>query len=178
MFKPKNKIQIEYIQVAGKYDDRLDSVIKAFDDAYEDICSINNKNRKKSNEVLKELEKTIDFNEFNLEKGKKKSELLILDRPGSCYKFYPDGLSKDKTIAIEVEAGQAVCNYRFLKDFFEALTVPQIVYLVIAVRNEYWGGKRKTPAHDFETVKDFLISWFASKKVKVTNLNGILIVGY
>ena len=51
--------------------------------------------------------------------------------------FEVDAYNKDTKIVIEVEAGRAVTNYQFLKDFFEACCMADAEYLCIAVRMLY-----------------------------------------
>jgi len=72
---------------------------------------------------------------------------------------------------IEVEAGRAVTNYQFLKDFFEASMMYNVDYLCIAVRNIYRKSK------DFEQVVKFFDAMFSSKRI-VVPLKGLLVIGY
>ena len=70
-----------------------------------------------------------------------------------------------------MEAGRAVTNYQFLKDFFEACTMININKLCIAVRNVY------NKNNDFDKVCTFFETLYSSKKF-VVPLDAILIIGY
>jgi len=82
------------------------------------------------------------------------------------------GKSSDKKIVVlEVEAGQAVDNNKFLKDIFQACMMHDVLHLAIAVRNEY----RKSP--DFTKVESFLETLYVSGRLQLP-LKGILLIGY
>jgi hypothetical protein len=72
---------------------------------------------------------------------------------------------------LEVEAGRAVVNNQFLKDFFQACMMIDIDYLGIGVRMGY-RGKR-----DFEIVETFFDTFYTSQRMQ-SPLKGILVVGY
>ena len=72
---------------------------------------------------------------------------------------------------IEVEAGRAVSNYQFLKDFYEACMMNGVKYCCIAVRNIY------RTSDDFEKVKKFFDAMYSSNRISVP-LEGLLIIGY
>lgn len=63
--------------------------------------------------------------------------------------FEVDGYSEDLQTVIEVEAGRAVTNYQFLKDFYEACMMQGVQYFCIAVKNTY------RTSNDFEKVCNF-----------------------
>ena len=85
--------------------------------------------------------------------------------------FYADALSKDGKIVMEVEAGQATENHRFLKDIFEASMMFDVEYLVLAVRNRY------RTHNDFDRVFNFLETLYISNRI-ILPLKGILLIGY
>lgn len=85
--------------------------------------------------------------------------------------FYADAISKDGRIVIEVEAGQATENHRFLKDIFEACMMFDVEYLVLAVRNIY------RTHDDFARIYTFLETLYISNRLQLP-LKGILLVGY
>ena len=78
---------------------------------------------------------------------------------------------KDGKIVVEVEAGQATENHRFLKDIFEACMMFDVEYLVLAVRNIY----RKHD--DFQRIFTFLETLYISNRLQLP-LKGILLIGY
>lgn len=87
------------------------------------------------------------------------------------------GIEADtKKTVIEVEAGQATINYKFLKDFYEACLMDDIDYLCIAVCNEYKYGTNQH-SFDFKKVTEFFDAMYMSNRVSIP-LKGILIVGY
>ena len=85
--------------------------------------------------------------------------------------FYADALSQDGRIVIEVEAGQATENHRFLKVIFEASMMFAVEYLVLAVRNKY------RTHNDFDRVFTFLETLYISNRLHLP-LKGILLIGY
>jgi len=70
-----------------------------------------------------------------------------------------------------VEAGRAVVNNQFLKDFFEACMMQDVDYVVIAVRNDYRGN------NDFEAVCAFFEALYASQRM-ILPLKGVTLIGY
>jgi hypothetical protein len=78
---------------------------------------------------------------------------------------------------IEVEAGRAVINHQFLKDFFEACVIQDAQYLVIAVCKAYKPASFKNPVNDFEIVTTFMDTLYSSGRL-VVPLKGILVIGY
>lgn len=85
--------------------------------------------------------------------------------------FNADALSSDGRIVIEIEAGQATENHRFLKDIFEACMMFDVEYLVLAVRNRY------RTHDDFKRVFTFLETLYISNRLHLP-LKGILLIGY
>lgn len=70
-----------------------------------------------------------------------------------------------------MEAGRAVGNYQFLKDFFQCCVMVEVDFLAIAVQLRYRDTK------DYETVCTFMDTLFASDRFSLP-LKGILIIGY
>lgn len=129
-----------------------------------------------SNEVLAVVRPFLESKGFCVEAGKKSEDKI--DVPvlfGTNNKidksFNADALSKDGKIVIEVEAGQATENHRFLKDIFEACMMFDVEYLVLAVRNTYRSHK------DFQRIYTFLETLYISNRIKLP-LKGILLIGY
>lgn len=89
--------------------------------------------------------------------------------------FEADAYNAALHIIIEVEAGRAVLNYQFLKDYYEASMMYDIDYLCIALRNVYKSGG--TNSKDYEKVKTFFDTMYLSNRVQIP-LKGILIIGY
>ena len=164
MYYPKTK----------KADDLSISVIQKFDAVLGNIDS--EKYEHNSNTVLEEVRVGLESLGFIVEKGKKTEEKIhvpvLYGMNGQTQlAFDADAFHPDRNYVIEVEAGRAVTNYQFLKDFFEACTMSNAEYLCIAVRNTY--NNRK----DFEKVCSFFDVLFLSNRLGIP-LKGILVVGY
>ncbi len=129
-----------------------------------------------SNDVLTVVRPHIERNGYKVEKGKSDEEKIdvpvLFGQDNKIDKsFYADALSSDGRIVIEVEAGQATENHRFLKDIFEACMMFDVEYLVLAVRNIY----RKHD--DFQRIFTFLETMYISNRLQLP-LKGILLIGY
>ena len=129
-----------------------------------------------SNDVLTVVRPHIERNGYKVEKGKSDEEKIdvpvLFGQDNQIDKsFYADALSPDGRIVIEVEAGQATENHRFLKDIFEACMMFDVEYLVLAVRNIY----RKHD--DFQRIFTFLETMYISNRLQLP-LKGILLIGY
>ena len=152
----------------------MDSIVNCFNVVKDKISSDNH--GLVSNSVLEILRPHLEKIGFIVEKGKSKD--FKIDVPvlfGLDNKidksFYADAISKDGRIVIEIEAGQATENHRFLKDIFEACMMFDVEYLVIAVRNKYRNH------NDFERIYTFLETLYISNRLHLP-LKGILLIGY
>jgi hypothetical protein len=130
-----------------------------------------------SNEILKLLINDLKASNFNVEGGKLAKDKIripvLFGRNGILSKsFDVDAYDHQNRIVVEIEAGRAVTNHQFLKDFFEALVMIDIDYLVIAVRKLYRGDQR-----DFESVTKFFDIFYSSRRF-TPPLKGLLIIGY
>ena len=74
--------------------------------------------------------------------------------------FDADAYNAEEKFVLEVEAGRAVYNYQFLKDYFQACVMVDVDYLAIAVRQIY--NKQK----DYETVCNFFDTLYSSGRLK------------
>lgn len=129
-----------------------------------------------SNAVLEIVRKDLEGLGFQVEKGQKKEEKIVVPvlfgRNGIPEKtFEADAYNRETQCVIEVEAGRGVLNNQFLKDFFQACVMYNVEYLVIVLRNIYKGS------HDFDRVFAFFDTIYASGRLQVP-LNGLLILGY
>ncbi len=149
-------------------------VVQAFKQVEQKISS--DKNTLSSNEVLACLRPHLTKIGYQVETGKttdKKIDVPVLfGRDNHIDKsFLADALSEDGRIVIEVEAGQATENHRFLKDIFEASMMFDVEYLILAVRNKY-------RSHcDFDRVYKFLETMYISNRIALP-LKGIMLIGY
>ena len=129
-----------------------------------------------SNDVLAKVRPFLEKQDYRVEIGKtldKKIDVPVLFGNDNIIdkSFYADAISKDGRIVIEVEAGQATENHRFLKDIFEACMMFDVDYLVFAVRNIY------RTHDDFSRIYTFLETLYISNRLQLP-LKGILLIGY
>jgi hypothetical protein len=150
-------------------------VVGAFESVATEIDSTTHKGQQ-SNDALNKLAASLQNVGFEVERGKKKNEKIsipvLFGKQGRPEKtFDADAYHANEGFVIEVEAGRGVDNNQFLKDLFQACMMHNVNYLAIAVRNDYRGGD------DFETVKVFFETLFASRRLQLP-LRGILLIGY
>lgn len=129
-----------------------------------------------SDQVLSILEHDLCSIGFSVEKSKCKNDKIrvpvLYGLNGKPEKsFDADAYSSEFGYVIEVEAGRAVVNYQFLKDFFEACVMCNVNNLCIAVRNKY------KKSNDFEKVCLFFDTLYQSGRIGIP-INGLLIIGY
>ena len=168
------KTRHQFFPVNKKTPEHLVSVIKVFNE-YEDKIN-SHKHKLDSNTVLEILRKNLEGVGFRIETGKKKNEkikipVLFGENDRIIKSFDVDGYHEEFKTVLEVEAGRGVTNNQFLKDFFEACIMVNVDYCIIAVRDTYLKQK------DFEKVKDFFDSMYASGRMNIP-LKGLLIIGY
>ena len=152
----------------------LHKIVEVFNNHYEQIDSYHN--NLKSDEVLHTVETALSSHGYSVEKSKKVEDkiripVLFGEQGKEHLAFEADAYSKEFKTVIEIEAGRAVTNYQFLKDFYQASMMIDVDYLCIAVRNTY-----RTQC-DYKKVCDFLEAMYTSGKIS-TPLKGILIIGY
>ena len=167
-------IRHQFFPVNKKTPEHLVSVIKVFNE-YEDKIN-SHKHKLDSNTVLEILRKNLEGVGFRIETGKKKNEkikipVLFGENDRIIKSFDVDGYHEEFKTVLEVEAGRGVTNNQFLKDFFEACIMVNVDYCIIAVRDTYLKQK------DFEKVKDFFDSMYASGRMNIP-LKGLLIIEY
>lgn len=158
-------------------------VIGAFEEVEAELSSLKNNHliggggtETYSNTVLEKVSKGLINIGFKVEIGKKKGEKIHIPVLfGECGKplqsFDADAYHPEKKFVLEVEAGRAVTNYQFLKDYFQACVMVDVDYLAIAVRQLY---RNK---NDYETVISFFDTLYASGRFQ-SDLKGVLIIGY
>ena len=158
--------------------EKLRDVVAAFDQRMDLISSPDH--TLSSNAVLESVSTGLAKAGFEVETSKKSDGLLRMpvlfrDRGEIEKSFYADAFHSELGIVIEVEAGRAVANNQFLKDFFEACMMLDANYLCIAVRNVYESGSTKS--FDYERVTTFFKTLYASDRLRIP-LKGVMIIGY
>lgn len=154
--------------------DEIKAVIKCFENNYESIKSPDN--NLSSDGVLKVISKDLEALNFRVEKSKLTNEKIkvpvLFGINNRIDKFFDaDAVSEDGKIVIEVEAGRGYRNNQFLKDIFQACMMPNVEFLVIAVRNHYHNSD------DFKSIFQFLETLYISGRLQLP-LKGIVLIGY
>jgi len=152
----------------------LKEVIKCFENVESRIAS--SSHRRSSSEVLKQVRPYLESLDFRVETGKRAEQKVrvpvLFGLDGKPEKsFEVDAYHEDSRTVLEIEAGRAVTNYQFLKDFFETCIMHNVDYLALAIRKTY--RKRR----DFKNVLTFFDTLYASGRVSIP-LKGILVIGY
>ncbi len=129
-----------------------------------------------SNDCLAILKPGLVLAGYRVEYGKKADEKIkmpVLWKEGGAtdLTFDVDAWNDRERAVLEVEAGQAVINNKFLKNLFEACMMPDVEQLLIAVRRIYKGN------HDFNRVCRFFDTLYESGRL-VLPLKGVTILGY
>jgi hypothetical protein len=163
-----------YFPKNARINDNLIHVIDIFNLHHNKIDS--SKHQLNSNKVLECITDDLYNIGYKVESGKKKENIIRIPvlfglNGKEIVAYEVDAYNPINKIVIEVEAGQAVINYKFLKDFFQCCMMYDVEYLCIAVRNRY------RTSNDFNRVSDFFESFYISNRVKVP-LKGLLIIGY
>ena len=164
----------QYFPKSKQAIDILQDVVKCFSEAESKISSKTHTYH--SNEVLERIRAPLESIGFKVETGKRKKDKIsipvLFGLKGKPKKsFDVDAFHKESKIVLEVEAGRAVINNQFLKDFFEACVMYDVDYLILALRKTY--NKKQ----DFETVLNFFDTLYASGRMSLP-LKGILVIGY
>ena len=174
------EIKWQYFPRFAAAPDHLKQTVIAFENAAHEIATP--KNQLSSNEVLEKVATYLEELEYKVERGRTREQKIhrpvLYGRDGSVDKaFEVDAWQESTGTIIEVEAGRAVINHQFLKDFFEACVIQDAKYLVIAVCKAYKPASLKTPSNDFEIVSTFMDTLYSSGRLQVP-LDGVLIIGY
>ena len=167
-------IQWHYFPRSRRPPDLAIQVVEAFQKVAEDIDS--KTHNYESNKVLVRVAAGLLALGFTVESGKKKADKISVPvlfglngRPEKS--FDADAHHPSANFVVEVEAGRAVVNNQFLKDFFQACMMDEVEYLALAVRNLY------SKNNDFARVCVFFETLYASRRLEPP-LKGILIIGY
>ena len=165
-------ISWKFYPSARRIPPHLKDVIGIFERKHDQISS--SSHNLGSNAVLSELREELERLGYKVARGaKEKVKVPVLfGENGRIEKsFDVDAFQENSGTVIEVEAGRGVTNNQFLKDFFEACTMNEVRYCVIAVRTVYSGRS------DYRTVTSFMDALYASGRTSLP-LDGLLLVGY
>ena len=149
-------------------------IINCFENHYNIIKSP--ENELSSDGVLKILSQDLLDLNFKVELSKASADKIkipvLFSLNNKIDKFFDaDAVSEDGKIVLEVEAGRAYRNNQFLKDIFQACMMPNVEYLVIAARNNYY------KSDDFNSIFQFLETMYISGRLQLP-LKGIVLIGY
>lgn len=148
-----------------------------------------NKNQT-SDTVLGHLANDLLNNNYIVKQNKKQKISFTVKNKS----FNVDAFNINEKILLEIEAGRAVINHQFLKDFFEAWCIKNntllkinnentshngIDYLCIAVRNDYKfkSNNNIVSSNDYNKVCDFFNAFY-NINYKLVPFKGLLIIGY
>ena len=132
-----------------------------------------------SNQVLKILSEDLKNIGFDVEEDKP-IDLEYDVGNGRTRTFQPDAHNPQTKIAIEIESGQAKSNYKFLKDFFEAIVLDKVDYMIIAVRRFYKTKKKSgttVTSRDYQYIIDCLNAY----DIAINHnwpIKGLMVIGY
>ena len=154
----------------------LPDLLRIFSEVWPDLNS--EANSLVSNDALAVLAPGLARLGFQVETGKSSDEKVsvpvLFGENGKVIKsFNADAYLEEAGIVIEVEAGQAVDNHRFLKDLFQACVMQDVHHLVIAIQTHY--GKKQRD--DYRTVERFLDTLYQSGRLQLP-LRSAVIIGY
>lgn len=157
--------------------DAIRDTVKCFEANEEAIAS--STNYLKSNDVLKVVANDLSKIGYQVETGRSTGEkvgmpVLYGDGGVPLKEFFVDAFNPSTGIVVEVEAGQALSNFRFLKDIFEASAMLEAKYLCMAVRQIYQSNRN---SRDYEKIKTYLEVMYSSDRLSLP-LEGILLIGY
>jgi len=159
-----------------KYDKipkHLENILDVFEKNKNDIKSPPERNLH-SNEVLKVIREDLEAIDYIVERGKKGKiiiPVLFVKNGKIKKKFEVDAYNENTQTIIEVEGGRGFTNSQYLKALFEACMMPEVKFLVTAIRNKYLRSS------DFKKVKSFYNTLYTSNRSKFP-LTGVLIIGY
>lgn len=127
----------------------------------------------KSNDALAIVRPQLERHGYRVEQPNEKVRVPVLyGENGSPEKTYEvDALSSDGQTVVEVEAGTGVANNGYLKDLFQACLLPDVRYLVVAMRQVYQASR------DYEKVCVAFDTLYATTRFSLP-LNGVLVLGY
>ena len=167
-----------YFPQNRRIEPHLLEVIQVFEDEKNEIDSDTHQGEDNlvSDVVLSFVADGLERIGYRVEKSKKKEDKIrvpvLFKLNGQVdLAFEVDAYSEALQTVIEVEAGRAVVNYQFLKDFYEACMMQGVKYFCVAVKNQY--NKTK----DFDKVCDFFKALFVSNRMSIP-LEGVLVIGY
>ena len=154
----------------------LPGVLEVFSEVWSDLNSEDN--GLLSNDALALVAPGLARLGFQVETGKRVAERVsvpvLFGENGTVIKsFHADAYLVDTGVVVEIEAGQAVDNHRFLKDLFQACVMQDVNHLVIAVQTHYGKNKRD----DYRTVERFFDTLYQSGRLNVP-LKSIVLIGY
>jgi len=167
-------IEWQYYPKSHRAPDSLLSLIQVFEAHENEISSA--AHTLLSNNVLAPLAPDLRGTGFRVELGKKSADRIqvpvLFGRNGKLEKYFEaDAFHEETGTLLEIEAGRAVRNNQFLKDFFQACVMYSVSYCAIAVRRLYRRNR------DFEAVNTFFDALYASGRPTLP-LKGLMIIGY
>ncbi len=136
-------------------------------------------NKPQSKTVLNAVREGLQKLGFEVEQGKNKVNVPILfGENGRVVKaFQVDAWHREEGAILEVEAGVAVDARKVYQDLFEAVAMPEVRFLCIAVQNAYHPPRREKPIDDFERTRSILDALLESRRLELP-LETVMLLGY
>jgi hypothetical protein len=91
--------------------------------------------------------------------------------------FEVDAWNASLGAVIEVEAGIAVDARKIYQDLFEAIALPDVNFLCVAVQNAYHPARKTSPIDDFSRAKAIFDGLFASGRLALP-VSTVMLLGY
>lgn len=136
-------------------------------------------NKPQSNTVLAAVRPGLQSLGFQVEEsGARISVPLLFGVNGRVEKtFDVDAWHQTERAILEVEAGIAIDARKLYQDLFEAIAMPDINFLCIAVQNAYHPPRRRAAFDDFRRANDIIDSLFSSGRLQLP-LSTVMVLGY
>jgi hypothetical protein len=137
-------------------------------------------NKPQSNQVLKAVSAGLGALGFEVETSKRAKIRVPIQYGvnGEVLKsFEVDAWHRERGAVLEVEAGIAIDARKIYQDLFEAIAMPDVRFLCVAVQNAYHPARKKTAFDDFARGKAIFDGLFASQRMPLP-LETVMLLGY
>ena len=136
-------------------------------------------NEPQSKTVLNAVREGLRKLGFEVERGKNKASVpTLFGENGRVVKsLQVDGWHREEGAILEMEAGVAVDARRVHQDLFEAMAMPEVRFLCIAVQNAQHPPRKEDRIDDLERTRAILDALFESRRLELP-LETVMSSGY
>jgi hypothetical protein len=137
-------------------------------------------NKPQSDQVLKAVSGGLSALGFQVETSKRSKIRVPIQYGvnGDVLKsFEVDAWHQELGAVLEVEAGIAIDARKIYQDLFEALAMPDVHFLCVAVQNAYHPARKRTAFDDLGRGKAIFDGLFASQRMRLP-LETVMLLGY